>query len=181
MKIEIKQKLLSLGDGYEIFVNNKKFYTAFTQVLTMIPTINLAKSGTDQHILSIEKNLSFYGPDYSIKKRGKEYNFVMDSWISGEYSCAVGSSIYTVYSHIDTDYSVFKDNIQIAYWRGQSVTFLEGDKYEMQANADANIELLIAFCLIIDNHYNNSSGLFNFNMSLFGFRKRKFNENWSPS
>lgn len=181
MQIDIRQHAGSIGDGYDIFTNNKKTHVAYTQILTFLPLINLAKSGTDEILLSIEAQLSLFGPNYTIIRRGKEYYFETVSYFGKQFSCVVGETTYNIYGHVDNKYSIYKNDIQIGYWTGQMITFLEGDKYKIVANNNASVEFLISFCLIIDNYYhNNNRSLFSFNFSFFGSRRKKFDNNWTP-
>src|SRR5436190_1505746 len=134
MIITIKQHKASIGDGYDIYTNEKRTLSAYTEILTMDTIINLSEYGSDRAILSVEKMFSLFGPVYIIKRNGNEYMFDSVSWFKGHYKCVVGDTTYNIYGHFDNKYSVYKDEDQIAYWEGQSITFMEGDKYQLYAD-----------------------------------------------
>lgn len=182
MHITIKQHKYSIGDGYDIYTNNKRSFSAYTEILTLDTIINICEYGTDIKKLSMERMFSLFGPTYIIQENRDEYTFSTVSWWKRHYQCTVRNTIYNIYGHSAGRYSVYKGENQIAYWTGQPVTFLEGDKYEIYADNNANSKLLIAFCLIIDNHYhdNNNNSLITFNFGRLGLEKKSFDKNWTP-
>jgi hypothetical protein len=80
-------------------------------------------------------------------------------------------------------YSVYKNDKQIAWWDKQAVSWFNGDNYTIIADSDADYELIIAFCLIIDNQYNNNdnSNTVTFDFGNIGGQVRKFNTDWKPN
>lgn len=182
MIIKIQQHRISIGDGYDIFTNGKRTFSAYTEILTLDTIINVCEYGTDVKMLSMERMFSLFGPTYIINQNRKQYEFsTVSSWKS-HYQCIVRDTTYNIYGHSGGLYSVYKGEIQIAYWTGKLVTFMEGDKYEIHADNNCDAKLLIAFCLIIDNHYydNNNNSLFTFNFDRLGPKKKYFDNNWKP-
>jgi hypothetical protein len=78
-------------------------------------------------------------------------------------------------------YSIYMNDEQIAWWEQSAVAFGKGDTYNMLANNDGNIVLLISFCLILDDSQNNDSdSSMTINLGNFGPQAKKFNPNWHP-
>ena len=180
MKIDIKQHGASLSDGYEIYKNGKREFSAYTEILTFSPTLKLSEYGSDRPILSIEKSIWPFGIGYFITKNNKDYLFTSVGWFKKHFKCTVGDLTYNIFGHSNNRYSVYKGDIQIAYWTGQAVTFLEGDVYQIHADNSADAKLLISFCLIIDLYYYNNSGLLSINFGKIGSEVKKFNHDWTP-
>lgn len=180
MKIDIKQHGASLSDGYEIYKNGKREFSAYTEILTFSPTLKLSEYGSDRPILSIEKSIWPFGIGYFITKNNKDYLFTSVGWFKKHFKCTVGDLTYNIFGHSNNRYSVYKGDIQIAYWTGQAVTFLEGDVYQIHADNSADAKLLISFCLIIDHYYYNNSGLLSINFGKIGSEVKKFNHDWTP-
>ena len=65
--------------------------------------------------------------------------------------CRVGPDLYLIYGHRGRKYSIFKNDIQGAWWDRKAVTWFAGDNYKIIADKDCDIDLIISFCLIVDN------------------------------
>lgn len=77
---------------------------------------------------------------------------------------------------------MYKNDEQVAWWDKKRVTWFEGDNYKIVADNKGHYELLIAFCLIIDNYLSNDKG--NNSMTIdfghIGPQARKFDKTWQP-
>jgi hypothetical protein len=103
------------------------------------------------------------------------------SWKS-HYQCQLGSDLFDIYSHKGRKYSVYKNDRQVAWWDQQRVTWFEGDNYKIIADADSDDELLMGFCLIIDNSFSNSNedNTVTINVGNIGPQARAFDPTWQP-
>jgi len=181
MIIEIKQDLTSLlGDNYAIFTDGKRTMSAFSILRDGFSILQLQKFPSDQIILTIESLVGFFGPKYIIERGNNAYYFRTITWYRGHYQCLFGDDVYDVYAHDELRYSVYCNNEMVGYWEGAAITFGEGDKYKITMNADANKNLLIAFCLIIDRHYHNEGGLLKINIGRLLPETKIFDVNWTP-
>ena len=80
----------------------------------------------------------------------------------------------------EAKYSVYKNSTQVAWWEKEAVTWFEGDNYAITANNDCNVELIIAFCLIIDNHKSksHSENAVSYNIGNIGGQIKEFDPYW---
>jgi formate-dependent phosphoribosylglycinamide formyltransferase (GAR transformylase) len=85
-----------------------------------------------------------------------------------------------VIGHRGRKYSIFKNKKQIAFWQQEAITWLSGDNYRILANNDCNFELIIAFCLILDNANGGGNNIFTINIGHIGKEIKKFDQKWRP-
>lgn len=64
------------------------------------------------------------------------------------------------------------------------VTWFEGDNYKIIADNDCDQEMIIAFCLILDDSRSNqrsySGNMVTFDLGNIGWKLKKFDEEWRP-
>ena len=79
-------------------------------------------------------------------------------------------------------YSIFKNKTQIGWWNKEAVTWFEGDNYSIIANDDVDCDLIISFCLIMDNYASkNHDETVTIDLGNIGFMTKKFDPNWQPN
>ena len=78
---------------------------------------------------------------------------------------------------------MFRNGIQIAKWYKNDFAILAGDEYDIWANNNSDFELIIAFCITIDNHTskNRNHSLFRVDLGRPGLVKKEFDTDWEPS
>lgn len=182
MEILIEQKSISLGSKYNIFVNRIHTHHAIRDFFQRIPpTIDLFEKNSEDIKIRI-KDYSWYKPQFDIFTWDYgTLNFITISFWKNHYQCKCQEDVYDIYGHKGRKYSIFKNNIQIAYFSKEMVSFFAGDAYTIIANNDAHAELLISFCLIIDNFGNkNNNAAITIDFGNLGWFSRKFNYNWKP-
>jgi uncharacterized protein YxjI len=183
MEIDIHQKKITVGDKYKIFVDGKVMYSASRELFSMLPVINLfTQSGTSK-MLSIEKRFTFFKASYDLVfDNNVVLQFRTKSLWRKHFQCSSGPDLFDIYGHKGRKYSVYKNDRQVAWWAKNKVAFFEGDVYKIVAERDKGYELIIAFCLIIDNHFNNPGGNNSITIDLghIGPEERKFDEAWQP-
>lgn len=89
---------------------------------------------------------------------------------------------FDIYGHRGRKYSVYKNDKQVAWWNKQSVTWFEGDNYKIIADYNSDYELIMAFCLIIDNHSRNDNNVRTVTIDFghIGPQVKKFDPTWQP-
>jgi uncharacterized protein YxjI len=181
MEIDIRQKKITIGDKYKIFVDGQETYSASRELFSMLPVLHLStQSGK---ILSIEKRFSFFKASYDILFDNNEVlEFRTKSLWRKHFKCSLGPDLFDIYGHKGRKYSVYKNDRQVAWWGKNKVALFEGDNYKIIAEGDKGYELIIAFCLIIDNQFNNPGGNNSITIDLghIGPEERKFDETWQP-
>lgn len=159
--------------------------THFTSIETFrgLPEIELFKNGSDGPRYVIRKNRSFFKTSYDLTKWDNSIlEFRTKSVWKGHYLCSDGQDYYEIFAHRGWKYSVFRNDSQIAYWDGDTDSLVSGDKYIILADRDADVELLIAFCLVLDNNEsaNIDGNIMTIDFGNLGMQARKFDETWQP-
>lgn len=184
MEIAIQQNKISIGEKYKIYLNKEKVYFASSMPFRFLSIINLFKEMESRPRIVLKKRWSWFETKYDIFRNDHEkLEFRTISVWKNHHKCRVGQDYYEVFGHRGKKYSVFKNNNQIAFWDKNTVVWFEGDNYVITANNDCDIELIISFCLIIDNKSENGSSNGNtltIDIGNIGFEARKFDVNWKP-
>jgi uncharacterized protein YxjI len=183
MRIDINQKKIAIGDKYGIFLEGKPAYRAATELFRLLSVINLYKNDEERPGLIIRQQWFFTKPRYHIQLRnGQTVEFKAGSWWNMEYQCYCGSDIYKVYGHSGRKFSIYRNNTQVAWWEKEAVTWFDGDNYVITADSDCHVELIIAFCLIIDNHKskNRNNNAISVNIGNIGGVVKAFDRYWQP-
>jgi hypothetical protein len=92
----------------------------------------------------------------------------------------VGSDNYDLYGHRGRKYSIYKNDIQVAWWDKNAVSWFSGDNYKITADKDCDVALIIFFCLIIDNFSYHKKSIFNYSFGNIGFQAKMFDPAWQP-
>lgn len=183
MKIDINQRKISVGDKYRIFTEGQESHKAATRLFKLLSVIDLYKSNEEKPVLTIEKQWFFTKPRYNIiTANGRTSEFKAESWWKMYYQCYVGSDNYQVYGHRSRKFSVYRNGKQEAWWEKEAVSWFEGDNYSITANSDCHVEIIIAFCLILDNHKSKQHGnnAFSYNIRNIGGEVKPFDSYWNP-
>jgi uncharacterized protein YxjI len=184
MRIDINQKKIAIGDKYQIFIDGKLLFKASNELFHWLSVINLYRNDSTRAALTINKQWFFFKPKYHIRLH--DYNstveFRADSFWMMHYQCHCSPDIYHIYGHRGRKFSVYKNNTQVAWWEKEAVSWFEGDNYAITADSDSNLELIIAFCLIIDNHKSKRHGddAVSYDIGNMGGQVKEFNMYWQP-
>jgi uncharacterized protein YxjI len=183
MRIDINQKKIAIGDKYQIFIDGQPTYKASNELFRLLSVINLFRNDDAGARLTINKQWFFWKPKYTIRLHGNStVEFRADSWWEMHYQCHCSPDIYHVYGHRGRKYSVYRNNTQVAWWEKEAVSWFEGDNYAITADNDCNAELIIAFCLIIDNHKSKRHGddAVSYDIGNIGGQVKEFDPHWKP-
>lgn len=183
MEIVIDQKKIAIGDKYNIFINQQASHYASRQLIQLLAEIFLFDKEQGAPILKINKRFYWFKAKYDIRVAdGAVFPFRTKSYWKRHYQCQADKDCYDIYGHRGRKYSVYKNNVQIAWWKKGVITWFEGDHYIMQANDDSSAPLLIAFCLILDNmEGHHGENAFTINIGHVGFQAKKFDPKWLPN
>ncbi|MDP4151038.1 MAG: hypothetical protein Q8932_12025 [Bacteroidota bacterium] len=181
MRIDINQQKISLGERYDVFIDGQASYRASSSLFRILRVINLYTVDGDQPLLTIKRRWSFIIKKYDIVRKGELYRFRVVKFWRRHLQCAVGKDLYDIYGHRSRKFSVYKNDVQVAWWEESRVTWFKGDNYAMLADNDGDREMLIAFCLIIDDsHSRKKHGAVNIHLGYIGPEDRPFNPSWTP-
>ena len=184
MEIDINQKKISIGDKYQIFIDGQMSYFASRQFLQLLPEINLFDTNRGgRPRMTINKRLSWLKAKYDITRW--DYNvfkFRTKSIWKLHYQCQFFMDTYDIYGHMGRKYSIYKNDTQVAWWDKKAVSWFAGDNYKIHAGKDCDIDLVISFCLIVDNfsHDNKDGNTVTYDFGNIGFQTKKFDKTWLP-
>jgi uncharacterized protein YxjI len=183
MEIDINQQKISIGDKYKVFIDGQQAYTASRQLLSFLPVVHLYKLDDERPRMTITKKLSLFKAKYDITRWDNNVlEFRTRSFWKLQYECQVGPDMYMIYGHRGRKYSIYKNDTQIARWDKNAVSWFAGDNYKIIADRDADVDLLISLCLIIDNFSSDShdGNMINIDLGNIGFQAKKIDSAWQP-
>jgi uncharacterized protein YxjI len=183
MEIDINQAKISIGDKYKVFIDGQQTHAASRQLFSFLPVVHLYAFGDEQPRMTIAKKLSLLKAKYDITRWDNDrIEFRTISFWKPQYQCQVGADTYMIYGHTGRKYSIFKNDVQIAWWDKAAVSWFAGDNYKIIADKDVDVDLVISLCLVIDNFSSDShdGNLFTINLGNIGFQVRKFDPTWQP-
>ncbi|MFC6997695.1 LURP-one-related/scramblase family protein [Rufibacter roseus] len=183
MEIDINQKKLSVKDKYKIYLNGQERFFATSSMFSFMSKLQVFELDHDFPRVAIQQKWAWVKAKYTIKfEGGAEVLFRTESFWKRHFQCYVGGSAYDIYGHRGRKFSVYKDGVQIAWWEKAAVSWFNGDNYHLISDDNSDYDLLIAFCLILDQHESNHKGSNGFHVDFgnFGPQARKFDANWRP-
>ena len=183
MEIDVNQKKISIGDKYQIYTDRQQTHFATRQLLQLLPEINLFENSGGRPRMIITKRLSWFKAKYDITRWDNNIlNFRTKSIWKLHYQCQSGPDLYDIYGHRGRKYSVYKNDVQVAYWDKKAVTWFAGDNYKIIADRDCDKDLILSFCLIVDNFSSDSNdgNTVTYDLGNIGFQAKKFDETWHP-
>ena len=186
MEIIINQKSVSLTDEYQIFVENNLNFNVISEPLKTSAKFDVYNSENNKQILKIAKRNFGIRANYLIEdlRNNQIYSFEEINNIKLHLKCQIGENLFQLYGHNGNKYSIYKNQIQIAFWEKNNLILRENDSYKILANANEDPLILSAFCICIDNsknNFQNELSIFNFDIGFKGNLLKKFDENWKPN
>lgn len=183
MEIDINQKKISIGDKYQIFIDGQLTHTASTKLFRWLAEINLFENGSGSPKYTIKKKWTFFNTSFDLT--GLDNNvleFRTKSFWKSHYFCQVGQDLFEIFGHRGRKYSIYKNNKQVAWWDKKAVAWFNGDNYKIIADKDCDPELIVSFCLIIDNtrSNDNNGNALTIDLGNIGPQARKFDPTWQP-
>jgi uncharacterized protein YxjI len=182
MEIDINQQKISIGDKYKIFVDGEQTHYASRRLFSLLPVVQLYQLQNERPRMTINKRLAFFKAKYDLTRWDDQVlEFRTQFFWKAQYQCQVGPDDYVLYGHRGRKVSIYKNDRQIAWWDKQAVSWFAGDNYKLTCDKDADTELLIAFCLIVDNFASDDHDGNMINIDLGNlFQARKFDRDWQP-
>ena len=181
MDVTIQQRKFSLRSEYDIetpaciYLAQKKFLSFRDMVKLFGPREHLLAT-IKGHFLSFRSKYEFELTD------GGVYHFFCKKMWKGVFLCENGKESFRLYQHKGLNYSVFKNENQIAAFTKNRIKVGEGDCYEIRMNGDANLIIIICMTLAIDCSENeDNTATVTVDLGNFGPEERPFDTSWQPS
>ena len=184
MIIQIDKRIISIPAKFDIFINKQHSYVASEKLFRIFDEINLYKIENKKIKYRIKRKFFLMNPIYEIIcKNNITYLFKTTRVFKGHHYCKIGQDYYDIYAHKDRKYSVYKNNKKIAWWDKEMFSLLGGDSYKIIVANDCDYELVISFCLIINNAFskNRTGKKYAINID-FGnmLEAKEFDRAWRP-
>ena len=185
MEIEILKKGTTPNELYQISIDSHITHTAIKLASDLPAEINLFESNNafTKPRLTISRKPAWFAAKYDIKPWDNDIiEFRTKSVWKTYYQCQCGTDTYDIYGHRRRKYSIYKNNRQIAWWDKGVVSEFKGDNYRIIADKRVDYDLLISFCLII-NDFTSPRADENYaylDIGNIGPQEKKFDKNWSP-
>ena len=181
MEIDINQNPIPEGERYQIFISARPTHIATTTILDMLPQVSLQSIGKRRPKYVVKKRFVEFGLHYRLTRFDHVVlDFVSSSSWKRHFYCISGTNRYDIYGHFGNKYSIFKNNVQVGWWGKKSVSWFKGKNYKMIVNVETDVDLLMAFYLVIDSHaaYDNNGKAGGFEFSKFALPVKRFNNRW---
>jgi hypothetical protein len=184
MVIDINQQKVALGAKYHIFIDSQPTHFASQSLWQACRQVRLFRGTADTHLRwSLQHRLTWFSLRYQLTRWDRNvFDFCSQSLWRSHYRCGYGADTYDIYGHRGTKHSVYKNDRQVAWWQQARVTWFEGDNYQIWADEDSDAELLIAFCLILDEPTSQGEGqtTLTVNLGSIGPQAKVFDKTWQP-
>jgi hypothetical protein len=182
MIININQKKISIGDKYQVFTDAEPTHRAVSKLFRLFSEIDLYENGSDLPVLTIKRRFAFFTAKFDIHMLdGADIEFRTEAFWKGHYRASHNGDCYDIYRHNGRKCSIYCNDRQIAWWDKKAVTWFNGDNYTIVADKNCNKNLVIAFCLIIDNFKSEGDKkTINIDFGRLGPQGKKFDKYWAP-
>lgn len=146
MDVTIKERSISLISEYDIITPAGEYYArkeffSFTDNLELTTASGNLVAKIEGEISPLRHKHDFHLTD------GREYKFGCEKLWTRVYSCTGNGETYKLYEHRSRNYSIFKDDRQIAAFSKNLVVFGKGNQYDVRLDHDA--DLILIFCMVL--------------------------------
>lgn len=183
MEIDINQNKISVGNKYQIFVDGQPTHSASNRLFRWLAEINLVENGLAKPKYIIKKKWGLFNTSFDLTRWDNRVSkFRTKNFWKNHYFCQVGQDLFEIFGHKGRKYSIYKNDKQVAWWDKKAVAWFNGDNYKIIADKDCDHELIISFCLIIDNIQSNDNevNLLTVDLGNIGPHEKKFDATWQP-
>jgi len=96
-------------------------------------------------------------------------------------TCLFKNDVYEIIPHRGNKTSIFKNNIQIAYYEEESIEYFNNPGIKFVANDNIDRELLFSFIVSLKCDFMNDNSNITYNLGNISLtEKRKFDDDWEP-
>jgi uncharacterized protein YxjI len=186
MVIQVVEKIGTIGDKYDIAINDKRSYNVDGQSIPFFTSFYLTKES--KNLISIFKSSFSVLPKYKIYFNDEKLNnrkepliFKTISCFRNSYECTFDKDVYEFFAHKGLKYSIFKNGNQVAGFSGDRWNIMDEDGFLMECDNDSPKELFSSFIIIMDNIYGRKikllGGLLNYNLGVL-WEAKEYDKEW---
>jgi len=181
MNITIQRRAFTFSSKYEIETPSS-IYSARKKPFSWSDRIELFAS-RDCLVATIRGHFLSFRSKYDFNlTEGKVYHFECKKMWKGVYLCEGGEESFRLYKHKGLNYSIFRNDEQIAAFNKNRIQVGGGDRYEVRMNDNANLLVVICMVLAIDSAVNdNDTATVTVDFGNVGPEERPFDRSWEPS
>jgi uncharacterized protein YxjI len=182
MNVEIIENSLSLDNEYFIGVNGKKHYSVqgFWDHYDLFTRDSKRVLSIFKKVLTLSPAFDIYFNNEFSYKRQEALMFRTKSYFKNSFFLLWDSDIYTIYAHKDLKFSIYKNDIQIAGISQERWSILSQDNFSIDYNRDEDLEIIVAFTIILDLMYGNKKGsLISRNFGVW-IEEKEYDLTWQP-
>lgn len=180
MEILIQKKKFTILDRYEVLKEGTRIFEAITEIVDFQSVINLYENDKQRPVMSIVRNSEMFEYSYDITR--------WDNNVINFRKCDEGFQFYcegdkyNLVKNLGRKYSIYKNDVQVAYWDKAELNYFGANKYTMICDIDVSIELVVSLCLIVDNFSKDKSGggVISVDFGYIGEEAKPFDVNWTP-
>jgi uncharacterized protein YxjI len=180
MNLTIEKQKFTLGAKYDISVPGRSYH-AEKKILSLGNKLQL--QAEDGSVLArITSHFSLLRSKYDFElSGGKLYRFWCEKLWTRVFVCENEEESFRLYEHSGLNYSIFKDGSQIAAFSKNRVSIGGGELYEIRANEDANVIIVLCLALTVDMDENSDDdSTVMVDCGRIGPEDHPFDESWEP-
>lgn len=150
MRISIYQRIFSISDKFDIYINEKNKYLAKRTFFSF--KIEIKDNNHSTQTIIRRKDFNGVKSNYEVKCSDEsKYLFKTISFRKGIWELSNEENTYTIYEHEGYNYSLFRNEHQIGSCKKNEVVIFGKDKFEIEVDYDVDVEKVVAIFLILDN------------------------------
>jgi hypothetical protein len=180
MIITIKRSDIIFGADHVIAMNGHDIFKTTRTLSSMLQETSIFDCNSNELILSATKRFTLFSTCFDLHfSEGSTASFDLKSFWKEQYQCITTFGQFDIYVNDGRRSSIFRNNVQVAYWEAPVFESGHDEKYKIVANDEENIALLVLFCLLLDNEKGGTSININFGFKFPG--SKPFDKDWQPN
>jgi len=184
MEIIISQREIPISKKYIISVDGHDTYSAIQSHSLFRQEIFLYKTDeSERPRIKITNKQAWFKATYDIVRwDNNTIQFRTKSVWRLSYYCSYGHDTYFIIGHRGRRFSIFRNKKQVAWWEKNILPWVGSYKFIIYADRDSDIDLVISFCLIIDNYFDKDTenNTLHYDLGNIGCEERPFDLLWRP-
>jgi uncharacterized protein YxjI len=180
MNITIKERKFSFTSEYDIEVPGGRYY-ARKAYFSLTDKLKL-QNESGRLLARIRGFISPFRHRHEVYLAdGRVYRFQCEKIWRRVFTCEGNQDFYRLYEHKGLQYSIFRNDRQVAAFKKNRVVFLKGNRYELSMDHDADQVLILCLVLTLSSSEQDDSEDATFTIN-FGnlLEERPFDSSWQP-
>lgn len=178
VNIYITERQFSLRSEYDIAAPGRDYY-AEKKWLSFAAKIQLLSE--DRQLLGTIRGRFPFGPRYDFEfANGRIYRFWCEGFWKSVYRCDRAEEKYRIYQHKGLNFSIFRDDRQIAAFSKNRVAIGKGNEYAIRLDDDADSQVVICMVLAINTSQGDNDTSVTIDFGSIGPEDRPFDASWEP-